>query len=163
MTKKSKKFVKISIVILLILLFNGILFCVHELLFGPTVSSKKNEFLPLVKEYTKISEFYYNDFKKYDKDILIYSVPDSNNKNDRNIVCFSNNNREIQITEEIYNCFFSILSSYYLDKQSLDHIIVYDKFISFCNNNGRSSYVYSMMMLNLNILVNQFPKMKRYM
>ncbi len=106
------------------------------------ISSREDDFKPLINEYTSMAEFYYNDFKKYDAKELIYLVPD--NHNDKFTWCITEENRHsLELSDEQLAAYIRIDNSYYLDKHSLEFICVYDGFVSFCNDGNRASYVYS--------------------
>ena len=138
---KYKVLKKIYIFIMIIIIC-GIFYIIYNLIFYPKVASRMDEFSLHLQDYTQVAEFYYNDFEKYNTDLLVYSVPYDNN--DKDIVCFTEGYKHKIIIDEIsYQSFLIICDSYYLDKQPLDYICVYDGFVSFCNNNGRASYVYS--------------------
>lgn len=135
----TKIIVILSIILLCIALIGAVLF-IYECSYGPKVSSRKNDFIPIIEAYNKVANYYYDDFEKNNFEYLIYSVP--YDENDKDIVCFTDE-RTIIIDDEILKSIYEIMDSYYLDKQPLDYIAVYEGFVSFCNNNGRSSYVYS--------------------
>lgn len=142
MSKKSNIIIKTVIVIFMLFVIGGISYFIYHMLFYPKVPSRMDDFALCIKEYTQVAEFYYKDFEKYNTDILIYSVP--YDENDKDIVCFTEEyNHEIMIGENECQSFSKICDSYHLDKQSLSYICVYDGFVSFCNDNGRASYVYS--------------------
>ena len=101
-----------------------------------------DDFSLCVEEYKQVADFYYNDFKEYNADMLVYSFPYDDD--DKEIVCFTEGYKhEITIDESEYQSFSKIRNSYDLDNQYLEHIVVYDGFVSFGNMNLRSSYVYS--------------------
>lgn len=140
--KNSNTIINTVTAIIVILVTAGIVFIVYNLLIYPTVPSRMDDFVLCIKEYTQAAEFYYKDFEKYNTDLLIYSVP--YNENDNDIVCFTEEYKHEIIIDENERQFFSkVRDSYHLDKISLNHVLVYDGFVSFCNVNGRSSYVYS--------------------
>ncbi len=139
---KRKKIVFLIISILLLLITVGY---VNHKLSSQTllnISSREDDFKPLISEYTSMAEFYYNDFKKYDAKKLIYLVPDDHN--DKFTWCITEENRHsLELNEEQLAIYIRIDDSYYLDKHSLEYICVYDGFVSFCNDGNRASYVYS--------------------
>lgn len=95
-----------------------------------------------VEEYKQAADFYYNDFKEYHADILIYSFPYDDD--DKKIVCYTEGyQHEIMLHENECENFAKLRSSYNLDNQYLEHVVVYDGFVSFGNMNLKSSYVYS--------------------
>lgn len=67
------------------------------------------------------------------------------NDNDKgNPVCITEKyDHKLSFTKNELNDLAIIQKSYRLDKQPLDYIAVYNGFVSFCNNNHRASYVYS--------------------
>jgi hypothetical protein len=145
MRKKSNKiFVIMSIIMsIIILLVGGTFYVIYNLLFYPKVSSRMDEFSLYIKEYTEVAKLCYEDFGEYDADLLSYSVL-SNNNDDKDLVCFTEGfKHEITIGENEHKSLLKICESYGLDQQSLYYINVYSGFISFCNENGRASYVYS--------------------
>lgn len=141
MSKKSK-IIKTVIVIFIFLVISGMSCFVYRLLFCPMLSPRMDEFSLCVEEYKQVADFYYNDFKEYNADMLVYSFPYDDD--DKEIVCFTQGYKhEITIDESEYQSFSKIRNSYDLDNQYLEHIVVYDGFVSFGNMNLRSSYVYS--------------------
>ena len=139
---KKLKIIKIVIVIFIFLVIAGISFFVYSLLFFPKLSPRMDEFSLCVEEYKQVADFYYNDFKEYNADMLVYSFPYDDD--DKEIVCFTEGYKhEITIDEIEYQSFSKIRNSYDLDNQYLENVVVYDGFVSFGNMNLRSSYVYS--------------------
>ena len=140
-----KKFVMYLTAFVTILVVVGSVYVICRISSEPRVPSKSENFSAYVGEYTQVAEFYYNDYQKYNTDILIYSVPVWNDNMDLDIVCYTEGfTHDLIIGEELYEAFTKITNSYYLDKQHLEYICVYEGFVSFCNNNGRASYVYSL-------------------
>lgn len=106
------------------------------------ISSREDDFKPLINEYSSIANLYYDDYKKYDSEKLIYLVP--NKYNDIYTACITDEcKHSLELNEEQRIQYNKIIDSYYLDKQPLEYICVYNGFVSFCNNGGRASYVYS--------------------
>lgn len=139
---KKPKIIKIVIVIFIFLVISGMSCFVYCLLFCPKLSPRMDEFSLCVEEYKQVADFYYNDFKEYNADMLVYSFPYDDD--DKEIVCFTEGYKhEITIDEIEYQSFSKIRNSYDLDNQYLEHVVVYDGFVSFGNMNLRSSYVYS--------------------
>lgn len=139
---KKPKIIKIVIVIFIFLVISGMSCFVYRLLFCPKLSPRMDEFSLCVEEYKQVADFYYNDFKEYNADMLVYSFPYDDD--DKEIVCFTEGYKhEITIDEIEYQSFSKIRNSYDLDNQYLEHIVVYDGFVSFGNMNLSSTYVYS--------------------
>lgn len=140
--RKCKKNVFLIIGILLLLIITCY---VNHKLSSQTllnISSREEDFKPIINEYTSMAEFYYNDFKKYDAKKLIYLVPDDHN--DKITWCITEGNKHsLELSDEQFAAYIRIDNSYYLDKHSLEYICVYDGFVSFCNDGNRASYVYS--------------------
>lgn len=131
---------KVFIVLFLIICIAS--YFIYRIFFYPKVSPRMNEFSLCVEEYKQVADFYYNDFKEYNADILIYSFPYDDD--DKKIVCFTEGYKhEIMLNENECKNFAKIRNSYNLDNQYLEHIAVYDGFVSFGNINLQSSYVYS--------------------
>ena len=84
---KKLKIIKIVIVIFIFLVIAGISFFVYSLLFFPKLSPRMDEFSLCVEEYKQVADFYYNDFKEYNADMLVYSFPYDDD--DKEIVCFT--------------------------------------------------------------------------
>ena len=138
---KKTKIIKIVIVIFIFLVISSMSCFVYCLLFCPKLSPRMDEFSLCVEEYKQVADFYYNDFKEYNADMLVYSFPYDDD--DKEIVCFTEGYKhEITIDEIEYQSFSKIRNSYDLDNQYLEHVVVYDGFVSFGNMNLRSSYVY---------------------
>lgn len=139
---KKPKIIKTVIVIFIFLVIAGMSCFVYRLLFCPKLSPRMDEFSLCVEEYKQVADFYYNDFKEYNADMLVYSFPYDDD--DKEIVCFTEGYKhEITIDEIEYQSFSKIRNSYDLDNQYLEHIVVYDGFVSFGNMNLSSTYVYS--------------------
>ena len=131
-----KKVLIISIIILAIIAF---IYYAYIVIFSAKIAG--STILPCIDDYTKVAKCYYEDFEKYDAEHLVYSIPSEKNKD---IICYTENfNHEIIMDEITYQSFLMVEDSYRVDKQPIDYISVYDGFVSFCNNNGRASYVYS--------------------
>lgn len=136
-----KKFVLCLAIFVIILVIIGIVFKISS---EPRVPSRSEDFSVFIEEYTQVAEFYYEDYLKYNTNILIYSVPVWNDNTDLDVVCYTEGfTHDLVINQELREAFTKITNSYYLDKQHLEYICTYDGFVSFCNNNGRASYVYS--------------------
>ncbi len=139
---KGKK--NIVILIAIIPLLAVILFVIikQSSLTFLNISSREDDFKQLVSEYTSLADFYYDDFKKYAEKKLIYLVPDDHN--DKYTWCITEGyNHSLELSKNQLKSYVEIDDSYYLDKHSLEYICVYEGFVSFCNDGGRTSYVYS--------------------
>ena len=82
----TKIIVILSIILLCIALIGAVLF-IYECSYGPKVSSRKNDFIPIIEDYNKVATYYYDDFENNNFEYLIYSVP--YDENDKDIVCFT--------------------------------------------------------------------------
>lgn len=129
----------ILLLIIIILLMNKTSNSSSTLL---NISSREDDFKPLINEYSVIANLYYDDYKKNNSEELIYLVP--NKYNDIYTACITDECRHsLELNEEQRIQYNKIKDSYYLDKHHLEYICVYNGFVSFCNNGGRASYVYS--------------------
>lgn len=134
----KKKYIFSSCAVCLLILV--ITVSIRIFFFEPEVPSRIESIKPNIVEYSQVAEYLYNDFSKYNSDIFVYSVP--SDINDNNILCCSDKH-ELMLTKSIQNDFSVISNSYRLDKHSLDHVTVYDNFVSFGYELGRAAYVYS--------------------
>lgn len=91
-------------------------------------------------DYTKVAKLYYNDYFKHNKDVLVYSDMTSSGKV---FLYDSEFDYEILLSDEEYACCKKLFDNYRLDKKSCDRVFVYHNFVSFSNENGRESLVYS--------------------
>lgn len=133
-----KKALIISIIILAIIAF---IYCTYTVIYSAKVAGSTEKILHCIDDYTKVAKYYYEDFEKYDAEHLVYSVPTEKYKD---VICYTENfNHEIIMDEITHQSFLIVEDTYRVDKQPIDYICVYDGFVSFCNNNGRASYVYS--------------------
>lgn len=138
---KSRLIIPILIILFIIIFF---VYLIYGLFFGPAVPSRKKDFLSCVKEYTQVAKFYYDDFQKYDTDCLYYFTLNQTTNMGNDVACITQGyEHKLKLSNSIYNSFIKIEESYYLDKSYLESVDVYKGFVSFCNVNGRSSYVYS--------------------
>lgn len=106
----------------------------------PGISYDKNVILDNEVAYTSIAKLCYENYCKnglYD-DIYTYAV----DYNDKVILCYHDNNK-IYLSDRQFKNYEIIKSTYRLDKQIFDRIYVYDTFVTFANENGRSSFIYS--------------------
>ena len=121
------------------ILSGAALLALRILFFEPKVPSRKDDFLPLITEYTQVAEYYSSDFEKYDAERLIYSVPDGNEAH-----CFNSEYvHELPISEPTLTSVKKIKAAYYLDKHHLEDIIVDGNYVLFGNIAGRAVYIYS--------------------
>lgn len=121
------------------ILSGAALLALRILFFEPKVPSRKDDFLPLITEYTQVAEYYISDFEKYDAERLIYSVPDGNEAH-----CFNSEYvHELPISEPTLTSVKKIKAAYYLDKHHLEDIIVDGNYVLFGNIAGRAVYIYS--------------------
>ncbi len=130
--------------LIVIATFAFVLLIIYEFFFGPKFGSQSERFLECKDAYTEVAQFYYEDYQKYKgtDDCLTYSTPYYENY--CTIVCFGEeHNREIDISGNINESFRIIDNSYHLDDKYLSFVCVYDNFVSFGNDCGRGSYVYS--------------------
>lgn len=102
----------------------------------------RNMVLENVEDYTKTAEIYFEDFQTYDSDISVYSTGETGK-----IFCYTQNTQdgfhEIELSIAEAESVQAVYNSYLLDKQIWTRIYVYNTFVSFCNENGRESLVYS--------------------
>ncbi|NLT08138.1 MAG: hypothetical protein GXY08_01355 [Ruminococcus sp.] len=146
MEKKEKIKTKLITIIFILPVLVVIILIVRHLtdpnLTHLNISSRENEFKPLVKEYTSLAEFYYDDFQKYDTEELVYLVPSQ--KDNAISWCITEKHKHsIELNNNQVDNYTKVKDSYYLDKNHLSYICVYNNCVSFCNDNGRASYVYS--------------------
>lgn len=130
---KRKKLIIIGAVGAVIL---GLAVClaVRILFFEPHVPSRKDDFLPLVNEYTQVAEFYSSDFEKYDADRLTYYET----------YCFTENYKHyLSPDEQVLDALMKVEDSYYLDKNPLECVNVSSDFVFLRSATGRAEYVYS--------------------
>lgn len=111
----------------------------------PYSESIWNMVLENEEDYTSTALIYYEDFQQQDEDILRYSEPLSNSSTIGKIFCYDeqDNIREIVLNETETTSALSVYESYLLDDHFLTGVVVYDGFVSFCNQGGRESLVYS--------------------
>ena len=139
---KNKKYKLIKTIILMFFMVCIIFLFIYLNFFYPKISARSKDFSLYIEEYKQVADFYYKDFKEYNADLLVYSFPYDDNE--KEIVCFTEGYKhKLIIDETIHQSFLKLLDSYSLDNQYLDHIVVYDGFVSFGNINLNSSYVYS--------------------
>lgn len=90
--------------------------------------------------YTKIADICYQNYLNQNRVMSHYEI--HNEKNNYELFC-SSTNMEILLNEENINNAKTILDSYYVDKHLLLCITVDEDFITFRNNAGRASIIYS--------------------
>ncbi len=147
---KRKKLLIIGAAGVLIL---GLAVClaVRILFFEPKVPSRKDDFLPLVNEYTQVAEFYGSDFDKYGAEQLIYIVPYKSYYSDKDgteyseaTSCITEGCKHyLSPDEQELSALLKVVDAYYLDKHALDYVKVSGDFVFFCCETGRAEYVYS--------------------
>lgn len=121
-------FLLIILIIIVIIFFNR-----------PIISYNKNTLLDNEYFYTQTAELYYQDYiKQNTNDIFSYSTV-----NDDKFITCNTQNYKFELSSEEYDNYKIVYDSYRLDKISLDRIYVYDTFVAFCNESGRTSFVYS--------------------
>jgi hypothetical protein len=134
--KWTKKRIAITCVVAVVLL----MFFALKFVFRINVGFNADKLLDNIDEYTAVAQFCYDDYSKYDTDILTYYFDDEDNT----ITCPSKGyEHTLEATQEIIDDFLAVDKVYYVDKQNLYAICVYDGFVSFFNINGYASLVYS--------------------
>lgn len=128
-----KKYIKISLVILLVLF---ILVIWYRNI--PAPKRIKNMVLDNRMDYETIAKICYNDYKNYyNYSNLTYSGGQSGE-----LRCITLD-YYIELNYSESASFQKIYDSFLLDNKTLECIRVYDTFVSFCIVNGRESIVYS--------------------
>lgn len=132
MTKRKKVIIIAAVCAVSLLLVSAL--AVRILFFEPYVPSRRDDFLPLVNEYTQVAEFYSSDFEKYDADRLTYYET----------YCFTENYKHyLSPDEQELDALMKVEDSYYLDKHPLEFVEVSGDFVYLCCGTGRAEYVYS--------------------
>lgn len=128
--KNKRKYV--VIIIILTIFYNKVRYTPPERI--------KNFVLENEDDYTRVATLYYEDFLKHSEDILSYSCVA-----DGKIVCHVEmfTNEVIILSKGESISAKNVYASYMLDKKKWDRVYVYDNYVSFSNENGRQSLVYS--------------------
>ena len=128
------------IAILIILPVSIISLFIFKFKNNPGITYDKNVILDNEEAYTNIAKLCYEDYLKIgsNNNIYVYGV-DYNNK----VILRYRDDSRITLSDKQLKDYETIKSTYRLDKQPFDSVIVYDNFVTFKNLNGRAAFVYS--------------------
>lgn len=137
---KSRLIIPILIILFIIIFF---VYLIYGLFFGPAIGFNNDILLNNLDDYNSVANFFCSEFNKSDAKELSHYINDNDNEDIKISHISDNYSYDLNIDSNILKSLNIVVNSYKIKYWGLMWINVSENFVSFCNESGYCSLIYS--------------------